>query len=240
MSFLIPTHRFCWLTDPNLNSLCMLFRLYTVYYFQYTYYNFLQTSICAWFKGFFQCFWRVLTGRHRRKRRSRRPSWEMGWYYGGCLEFPGKWMKKNHYVRQSPSECLVMSSGRFGEKEHSINRHERLVLGCDEQRWAVEIRKMLHAWHSNYSEGRLNGCQGVPTRHCCKFNQHPLKRCYAATRYGYCMYVYTIPTIPYILCIYYTVHSMYMYYIIIHIIYIISYAKMMCSFWACWDLWKLA
>ena len=89
-----PNTSFFWLTDPNLNSLCMLFRLYTVYYFQYTYYNFLQTSICAWFKGFFQCFWRVLTGCHRRKRRSRRPSWEMGWYYGGCLEFPGKWMKK--------------------------------------------------------------------------------------------------------------------------------------------------
>lgn len=172
------------------------------------------------------------------------PSSELGngmvlWGVLRMLRVPWEVNEKNHYVRQSPSECLVMSSGRFGEKEHSINRHERLVLGCDEQRWAVEIRKMLHAWHSNYSEGRLNGCQGVPTRHCCKFNQHPLKRCYAATRYGYCMYVYTIPTIPYILCIYYTVHSMYMYYIIIHIIYI-SYAKMMCSFWACWDLWKLA
>ena len=40
---------FYGLTDPNLNSLCMLFRLYTVYYFKYTHYIYYEISICAWF-----------------------------------------------------------------------------------------------------------------------------------------------------------------------------------------------
>lgn len=67
------------------------------------------------------------------------PSSELGngmvlWGVLRMLRVPWEVNEKNHYVRQSPSECLVMSSGRFGEKEHSINRHERLVLGCDEQR----------------------------------------------------------------------------------------------------------
>ena len=134
---------------------------------------------------------------HRRRRRSKIRAGKWDGTMGVLSSLGSEW---NTITRQSPRMLgYEFRSFRFKSIQSIVMEDVFWVVMSNDEQWR---------WGKCYTfdivttvKGGLT--QGVPTRHCCKFNQHPLKRCYAATRYCYCMYVYNIPT---------TIHTIYILY----------------------------